>query len=154
VKTTNRKLTLITTVLVTAVVFSTVPALALFDSGLGSLIKLFGIGYVVNQFGSEINDVINTVTFQNDLEMREYTKVVPIISGELSTKGGVGGYIGAAQVSGPKELVEQVAAVAQVEADWQKVMRLTVLIPVDNINPLEMKRVNGVGVSAVIDVYL
>ena len=80
--------------------------------------------------------------------------MVPIISGELSTKGGVGGYIGAAQVSGPKELVEQVAAVAQVEADWQKVMRLTVLIPVDNINPLEMKRVNGVGVSAVIDVYL
>ena len=38
-KTTNRKLTLITTVLVTAVVFSTVPALALFDSGLGSLIS-------------------------------------------------------------------------------------------------------------------
>ncbi len=133
----------------------TVPAIAFFNlnQNIVSVLKLFGIGYVVRQFGPQINDAINTVTLQSDLDVREHTKVVPIISGEVSTEG-VGGYIGAAQVSGPKEFVERVEAVAQIEADWQRALRIKALIPVDDINPLQMKRVSGVGVSAILDIAL
>lgn len=153
----KRKLSIVLIVLIVVAAVNTIPAAAFLDSGLGSILKLFGIGYVVNNFGEEINDAINTITFQNDLEMRQHTKVVPILSGELSggARGsGLGGYIGAAQVSGPKELVEQVEAVAQIEADWQRALRLTTLIPVDSMNPLEMNRVGGVGVSATLDLVL
>ena len=132
-------------------------AVAFLNNAVISALKLFGIGYVVKQFGPQINDAVNTVTFQNDLEMREHTKVVPIISGAVSggSRGsGIGGYIGAAQVSGPKELVEKVEAVAQIEADWQNALRLKALIPVDNINPLNMGRITGVGVSAILDISL
>lgn len=153
----KRTLSIMLIVLLVITAINTVPAVAFLDSGLGSILKLFGIGYVVSQFGPEINDAINTITFQKDLDIKQHTKVVPIISGELSggSRGsGIGGYIGAAQVSGPQDLVEQVEAVAQIEADWQKALRLKVLIPVDNINPLEMKRISGVGVSALLDVSL
>lgn len=153
----KQKLAIVLVVLVVVAAVNTIPASAFLDSGIGSILKLFGIGYVVNNFGDEINSAINTVTFQNDLEMQQHTKVVPILSGEFSggrQGSGLGGYIGAAQVSGPKELVDQVQAVAQIEADWQRVLRLTTLIPVDSINPLEMSRVSGVGVSAILDVML
>ena len=131
----------------------TAPAAAFLDINLGSVLRLFGIGYVVDRFGPQINDAINTVTFQRDLDIEQFTAVVPIISGEIGAAG-TGAYIGAAQVSGPRELVHQVRAVAQIEADWQRVLRATVLIPVDSMNPLQMKRVSGVGVSAILDVVL
>lgn len=132
----------------------TIPAAAfLGNSNIASIIKLFGIGYVVQQFGPQINSAINAITFQRDLDIADHTKVVPIISGEIGS-GGVGGYIGAAQVSGPKDRVERVQAVAQIEADWQRALRLKTLIPVDNINPLQMKRISGVGISALVDIAL
>ncbi len=131
----------------------TAPATAFLDINLGSLIRLFGIGYVVDRFGPQINDAVNTITFQRDLDIQQFTAVVPIISGEIGA-GGAAAYIGAAQVSGPRELVHQVRAVAQIEADWQRVLRAKVLVPVDSINPLNMRRISGVGVSAILDIIL
>lgn len=133
------------------------PAAMAFTGGLNinleSMLKLFGIGWLVRQFGPQINDAINTLAFSRKLETVDVTKVVPIISGTVG-QAGAGAYIGAAQVSGPKEEIDRVQAVAQVEGDWQGAVRLKVLIPVDNINPLQMKRVFGVGVSALVDVSL
>ena len=79
----------------------------------------------------------------------EYTtKVVPIIS--IGTKG----YIGAAQVTGPASSIEQVKAVAQVEGSFNGMVRVKGLVPVDSTNPVGASRVQGVGVSALIDLKI
>ena len=72
----------------------------------GSVLKLGGISYLVNQFGGEINTFINKIFSQNEVSTDYATKVVPILS------MGTGGYIGAVQVVGPKAQVDKVKAVA------------------------------------------
>lgn len=123
---------------------------------IGSLIKLFGIGYVVKQFGPQINSAINTLMLNNQAQNRELTKVVPIISVSVAVGGQGGGYIGAAQVQGPKAALDQVQAVAQIEGSFMSQIRLRGLVPVDSINPLagKLHRVYGVGVTALVDFLL
>lgn len=123
---------------------------------LGSLIKLFGIGYVVKQFGPQINDAINTLMLNNKAANREVTKVVPILSVGVGVSAPGGSYIGAAQVQGPKAAVEKVQAVAQIEGAFADVVRLRGLVPVDSLNPLpgNLHRVYGVGVTALVDFRL
>jgi len=72
-------------------------------------------------------------------------KVVPIFS-----IGTPGISIGAARVSGPKVEVSRVKAVAQVEAEFQNVLRAHVFVPVSSIST-KLDRVQGVSVSALID---
>ena len=75
------------------------------------------------------------------------TKVVPIVS--IGNRG----YIGAAQVIGDADQVEKVEAVGQLEISWNnKLFRIKGLITMDSKNPTSFNRVQGVGVSAVIDV--
>ncbi|MGI6036983.1 MAG: hypothetical protein ACOYD6_02020 [Limnochordia bacterium] len=135
---------------VVALVVAVTPMVLGNPFNLESLIKLFGIGYAVRHFGPQLNDLINTLTLNHDLANRDATKVVPIVS------IGTGGYIGAAQVSGPKDLVDQVEAVAQIEgAFFDRAFRARALVPIDDINPLGgINRIFGVGVSAVIDIRL
>ena len=123
---------------------------------IGSLIKLFGIGYVVKTFGPQINDAINSLMLNNEAANRQMTKVVPILSVVVGVQVSGASYIGAAQVQGPKSAVDKVQAVAQVEAQWSDVARLRGLIPVDSLNPIggDLHRVYGVGVSALIDFSL
>ncbi len=150
----NKKALALTLVLTVVITFGLTPAAqAVMGFDLMSILKLFGIGYVVKQFGPQINEAINTLAFSRKWETKDVTKVVPILSGELSTSGS-GAYIGAAQVSGPQEQVDKVQAVAQIEGDFHKALRLKMLVPVDNLNPLEMSRVFGVGVSAIVDINL
>lgn len=116
---------------------------------LGDVIKVGGIGILVDRFGPELNKFINGLMGKNNLDPYDATKVVPIIS------LGDGGYIGAAQVQGPQAAVDKVKAVAQVEANFSgRTFRIKMLVPVDNINPTDISRVKGVGVSAVIDVRI
>lgn len=117
---------------------------------LGGILKGAGIVLLVDRFGGELNKFINTITLNNGVGVQDRTKVVPIIS------GGVGGYAGAAQVSGPAHLVDKVNAVAQIEANMSgKTFRVKVLVPVESKEIVkDLKRVSGVGVSAVIDVHL
>lgn len=113
--------------------------------GIGSAIKLFGIGWVVSKFGGQINSFINTGLGQRGITWEGTTKVVPILS------IGRGGYIGAAQVAGPPDIVAQTQAVGQVET---KIGGLggRLLIPMSTKTPLKgVKKVKGVGVTAVID---
>ena len=80
------------------------------------------------------------------------TKVVPILTvGVLGNSG----YIGAAQVMGPQNLVDKVQAVVQVESSFNgNMFRVKGLIPIDSKIPVNFTRVSGVGVSAIIDVRI
>lgn len=120
----------------------TVPAQAL---GLGDALKVFGIGYAVKHFGPQINSFINSILAQRGIAWEGTTKVVPIVS------VGRGGYIGAAQVAGPPDLVAQVKAVAQGELKIGS-FQGNALFPISTTDAKNgIKKVEGVGLSALID---
>lgn len=108
----------------------------------------------VDKFGPDINKFVNEVTGTRDEGDKDMTKVVPI----LSIGGGT--YAGAAQVMGPRRLVETVKAVAQLQAEKtiiQPRVRVTALIPVSDrtVRTLDsLKRVPGVGISGTLEVKL
>ena len=108
-------------------------------------LKVFGIGYVVSQFGSEINKFVTNLAGQRGVEWEGATKVVPIVS------VGQGMFVGAAQVVGTPAQVDKVKAVGQLEAAISS-FRGKLLIPVETTSPTRnISRVSGVGVSALID---
>ncbi|MCF4150695.1 hypothetical protein L2W58_02675 [Dethiosulfovibrio sp. F2B] len=129
----------------------TTPALAV---DLGDILKdVAGVavgGFVIDKVAGPINDFINTVTFNKGAKVEGHTKVVPIVSLGSGTR------IGAAQVAGPKkDGVSRVKAVASLETSFQGRFRIKILVPVDSVNPLQrFVRVQGVGVSAIIDYKL
>lgn len=122
-------------------------------ANIGDILKegvlIFGGGALVNAIGPQLNDFINTLTFNRGVRFDGYTKVVPIVSIGNGTR------IGAAQVGGvTKEAVDRVKAVGQLEGEFNRI-RAQALIPIDSENPLQQfKRVQGVGVTAIIDVKL
>ena len=122
---------------------------------LGDILKGGAILLVVNQIGPQIDRFVNQVTGNRTNNVRESTRVVPILT------VGRGAYAGAVQVTGPKNLVDQVKAVAQLEASTREIfnneIRIKALIPISTrgVSSLEsLSRVKGVGVSALIDVRL
>ena len=119
---------------------------------LGSILKTVGIGVVVDQFAEPINNFINTLTLNIGVEVKEETKVVPIVT------VGSNSYAGAVQVSGPKEKVKKVKAVAQLEGDFRGGdFRIRALIPVNTTNPVDIKnidRIEGVGITALVDINI
>lgn len=119
-----------------------------FSLNLGSILKVGGVGILVDRFGGQINDFLNKILAQNNLSTTYTTKVVPIVS------VGTNGYIGAAQVTGPASEVERVEAVVQLEASFNNVARVKGLVPIDSKNPVNASRIQGVGVSAIIDLKI
>ena len=119
---------------------------------LGSILKVAGIGLLVDRFGPQLNSFINTLMMQHKAAPEFATKVVPILTvGVLGNSG----YIGAAQVMGPQNLVDRVQAVVQVESSFNgNMFRVKGLIPIDSKVPVNFTRVSGVGVSAMIDVRI
>ncbi len=129
--------------------FSLMTATFAFATDLGDLIAIIGGGAIIKTIAGPINDFINTITFNKGVRLTTATKVVPIVS------IGQGTFIGAAQVSGPRNAIARTKAVAQIEAVYQGKIRIKILVPIDSENPLErFRRVHGVGVSAIIDVRL
>lgn len=119
------------------------------DGLLGKAAKVVGIKMLVDQFGDQVNDVINKLLDSNDVATGATTKVVTIIT-PLGNK-----HIGAAQVVGPKDAVAKVGAVVQLEtAFMDKTFRIKALVPIEGVDPSKLTRVPGVGVSAVIDVKI
>lgn len=112
---------------------------------LGSVLKVGGVGFLVDHYGTQIDTFLNKLLKQNNLSTTYATKVVPIVS------VGNNGYIGAAQVTGPASEVERVQAVAQLEASFNSIARVKGLVPIDSKNPVGASRIQGVGVSAIID---
>ncbi len=117
--------------------------------GLGDVLKVGGIGFVIDKFSGSLNKFVNTLTFNKGAGSDYATKVVPVLS------FGNGGYVGAAQVMGSQELVDRTQAVVQIEGDFSgSTFRVKALVPIDSKNPVNFSRVNGVGVSAIIDVRI
>ena len=117
--------------------------------GLGKVLKTGGIVWVVDRYGKELNTFINKLTAKYPITEDYATKVVPIIA--VGTKG----YVGAAQISGPRSMVEQCKGALAVEGDFMnRTFRVQALIPVDSVDPSHCTRVQGVGVSAKIDVAI
>mgnify|MGYP003591042060 FL=1 len=117
--------------------------------GLGDILKVGGMAILIDKFAGPLNNFINTLTFKHGGDHTYVTKVVPIIT------FGSGGYVGAAQVMGTQGMVDQVQAVIQVEGNFNgQTFRVKALIPIDSKNPSNFSRVQGVGVSAVIDVRI
>jgi hypothetical protein len=119
------------------------PAQALSLGGsFGDLVKIFGIGWVVNRFSGEINDFINKSLKQNEAAIEGHTKVVPIL------RVGRGSAVGAAQVMGPKVQVNKVQAVAQVDLRIIGSVQARALVPISTKDTSAVKGVGGVGVSS------
>lgn len=110
--------------------------------GIGDLVKIFGIAWVVDRFGPQIDRAINSALKQRDAEIEGYTKVVPIVRVGGSTA------VGAAQVMGPRAQVDKVQAVAEVELRVIGSIRGRGLIPISTRNAQTVRSVGGVGVSA------
>lgn len=108
-------------------------------------VKLVGIGYLVKQNAKALDKFINEITVRRNVPINQATKVVPILS--IGDKG----YVGAAQVMGPKEAVNKTQAVFQIEESLDR-FRIKVLVPSDSLTSL--RRVEKVGISALIDVSL
>lgn len=114
------------------------------------ILKLIGVGAAVKQFGPQINSAFNSLTKHKDTASVT-TKVVPILTSGYKSRGG----IGAAQVLGPKALVDTVQSVIQLEQDlFGKEVRIRALIPSSSTNPLDVDRVDGVAVSGIVDLKL
>lgn len=120
---------------------------------LGGLIRGGAIIVLVDKFSGDIDRFVNRVTGNRTNNVRESTRVVPILS------IGKGTYAGAVQVTGPRNLVDRVKAVAQVEGSTRigSEVRVRGLIPIATRQASDLSslsRVKGVGVSALIDVRL
>lgn len=114
---------------------------------LDKVVKGGVIGYAVDATAGPLNDGINAVTAKYGVSSTDATKVVPIIS------VGDGSRAGAAQVSGPQEKVDQVKAALIIEQTILGI-RAKILIPVDRVDYKNVNRIQGVGVSASLDVKI
>lgn len=114
---------------------------------LDKVIKGGVVGYAVDAAAEPLNNGINAVTAKYKVSSTDATKVVPIIS------VGDGSRAGAAQVSGPQAKVDQVKAALIIEQTILGI-RCKILLPVDNVDYKNVNRVQGVGVSASLDVKL
>jgi hypothetical protein len=117
---------------------------------LDKVLKGGAIAVAVDKFGPDINKGINSLTGDRNLSTQQATKVVPILS------IGSGEYLGAVQVTGPKAQVNKVKAVAQLEGNFRLIggIRLKALIPIEARSVSNIRRVPGVGVSALVDIRL
>ncbi|MDO8587743.1 MAG: hypothetical protein Q7T82_11960 [Armatimonadota bacterium] len=135
--------------LVAAVLVSLTAAVS-YGSLLGKVVKVGGIAFVVDRFGPQINKFVNKLTANKNVGTQQATKVVPIIT------FGSGGYIGAAQVMGTKINVAKCKAVVQIEGNaiFGRSIRAKALVPVGSKTTSKIKRIYGVGISAIIDIKI
>lgn len=139
-----------TGLLISAVLIISLAASVSYGSLIGDALKVGGIGFVVSKFGNQINDFVNKLTANKNVGTTQATAVVPILS------LGSGGHIGAAQVIGSKANVAKCKAVVQIEGDgvFGSKIRARALVPVGSKTTSNIKRIYGVGVSALIDIKI
>ena len=123
------------------------------SASIGNILRdgaiIVGGGAAVTLLSTQLNDFINTATLNRGMQFDGYTKVVPIVTFGSDTR------IGAAQIgANTKDAMERTQAVAQLEVTFQAI-RISILIPIDSLNPVQQfRRVQGVGVTAIIDVKI
>lgn len=109
----------------------------------GDLIKAGAVAVAVNAAAKPLNEFINIVTVNNN---RATTKVTPLATfGERA-------YVGGGQLSGSSSALAKSKMLWQYEDLFDRGrFRVKILVPTDGINPLKIRRVPGVGLSAVLD---
>jgi hypothetical protein len=138
---------------ISVVVLALLAVTAMAAPQIKQVIKILGVGAAVKQFGPDINREFNKLTGHKDSNVR-FTKVVPIITVGVKNARGA---IGAAQVVGTKTQVQKVQAVASPELSMFGEINLRAMIPVDSVditNAKNIKAVDGVGVSGIVDLKL
>jgi hypothetical protein len=114
----------------------------------GDRLKEKGMTLVLDHFSEKIDDYVNE-NAPLKIEKGCATKIVPVVT--IGSKG----YIGAAQISGPKEQVDKCKAALTVEGQLASgAVRIQYLVPIDTNKPTSLEnvhRVQGVGVSARLD---
>lgn len=128
---------------------------AVWAQDIGSIVKTLGIGVAVRMYGPQLNTFINNLLQARAVETRQTTKVVPILSLSIGIGTPSRATIGAAQVAGSQAAVEKVQAVASLDGNFSNVFQIKALVPVDSLEPWkQLRRVYGVGVSAIIDLRI
>lgn len=109
----------------------------------GDLVKAGAIAVAVNAAAKPLNDFVNGITLNRS---NLATKVVPMATfGEKA-------FVGAGQLSGANATLGKAKALWQYEDLFDRGrFRVKLLIPTDGANPLKLRRVQGVGLSALID---
>ena len=114
----------------------------------GDMLKEKGVSLVLDHFSEKIDEYVNE-NAPLKIEKGCATKIVPVVT--IGSKG----YIGAAQVCGPKEQVDKCKAALTVEGQLASgAVRVQYLVPIDTNKPASLDnvhRVQGVGVSARLD---
>ena len=115
---------------------------------LSDMLKEKGMTLALDHFSGKINDYVNeNAPFK--IEEGYETKIVPVVT--VGSKG----YIGAAQICGPKEQLDKCKAALTVEGQLASgTVRVQYLVPIDTARPTSLEnvhRVQGVGVSARLD---
>jgi hypothetical protein len=134
-----------------AVVVCGLAATALAADAFMDLVKIVGVGAAVTSFAPQFNGAINKLTGHEDTALMT-TKVVPIISGGLNSRKA----IGAAQVMGTRSQVAKVKAVAQLDQDlFGRSVKIRAMIPIETKDIVkDIRRVEGVGISGIVDLKL
>ena len=118
---------------------------------IGQIIKVLGMREVVKRFGGDINNALNKMV-KRDPKSALMTKVVPVISGGISSRQAVG----LVQVCGPKRQIDKVKAVAQLDQDmFGKEIKIRAMVPI-NSDTIEkdIKPVDEVGITGIVDLKL
>jgi hypothetical protein len=146
----NDMITRVKTLFLVATILVCLTSVVSYGGLIGDAVKVGGVAFVVDRFGGQINSFVNKLTANKNVGTQQATKVVPIIS------FGGGGYIGAAQVMGTKWNVAKCKAVVQIEGNaiFGKNIRAKALVPVGSKTTSKIKRIYGVGVSAIIDIRI
>lgn len=114
----------------------------------GAQLKEKGMTLALDHFSEKIDNYVNE-NAPLKIESGTATKIVPVVT--IGSKG----YIGAAQISGPKEQVDKCKAALSVEGQLASgAVRVQYLVPIDTNKPTSLdnvRRVQGVGVSARLD---
>jgi hypothetical protein len=113
-------------------------------------VMLFGVDWVVQKYGAEMNDYINTALKQPGAAVTGETKVVPVF--RLGASGVEASAAAAAQVTGPAEQLKEVTCVLEIERAVGESTQLRALVPLaskENVTRA-VKGVGGVTVSAVV----
>jgi hypothetical protein len=114
----------------------------------GDMLREKGTSLVLDHFGVKIDEYVNE-NAPLKIEKGCATKIVPVVT--IGSKG----YIGAAQICGPKEQVDKCKAALTVEGQLASgAVRVQYLVPIDTNRPASLDnvhRVQGVGVSARLD---
>lgn len=113
------------------------------------ILKGGAIVLAADALSKPLNDAVNKITLNQGVPIHASTKVVPVIAFGSGTRAGF------VQVSGPKNLVSKTKVVVQIESKITiKNLDVEVFVPSDSVNPLKFNRVEGVGITALVDYRL